>query len=262
MEMIVCENLCKRFGEFTAVNEISLRVQEGEIFGFLGPNGAGKTTTIKMLTGLISPSSGSASIGGFDVVAQSLQAKRVYGYIPDNPYLYEKLTGREFLDFMADLYSVARDNRSRKIDDLLCLFALDTKGDALIQGYSRGMRQKIALAGALIHDPRVIFLDEPTVGLDPQSARAMQDILKELCRRGVTIFISTHILDIAEKLCHRVAIVHRGSLIAEGTVDELRAESAARRLPDDIVVPFSLEEIFLELTGGLEYADLIRYLPT
>jgi ABC-2 type transport system ATP-binding protein len=262
MDMIVCENLCRRFGEFVAVDNISLRVSEGEMFGFLGPNGAGKTTTIKMLTGLLNPTSGSAYIGGFSIVDQPLDAKRSYGYIPDNPYLYEKLTGKEFLNFMADLYSISSSDRPGRVDDLLHLFALDTKGDSLIQSYSRGMRQKIALAGALIHSPKVIFLDEPTVGLDPQSARAMQDILKELCRRGVTVFISTHILEIAEKLCDRVAIVDHGRLIAGGTMHELRsmAEPNGGDDSEGLSTQRSLEDIFLSLTGGLEYADLIRYL--
>ncbi len=223
MDTIVCRQLTKQFGEFTAVHDISLNVAEGELFGFLGPNGAGKTTTIKMLIGLLRPTSGSSMIGGFDVQTQPLQARAILGYIPDNPFLYEKLTGTEFLHFMADLYSVKIVDRSRQIDDLLRLFELEDKGNELIGGYSRGMRQKIALAGALIHTPKVIFLDEPTVGLDPKGARTMQDILRELCRRGTTIFISTHILEIAERLCDRVAIVNKGRMIALGTVDELRA---------------------------------------
>ena len=223
MDTIVCRQLTKQFGEFTAVHDISLNIAEGELFGFLGPNGAGKTTTIKMLIGLLRPTSGSSIIGGFDVQTQPLQARSILGYIPDNPFLYEKLTGTEFLHFMADLYSVKIADRSRHIDDLLRLFELEDKGNELIGGYSRGMRQKIALAGALIHTPSVIFLDEPTVGLDPKGARTMQDILRELCRRGTTIFISTHILEIAERLCDRVAIVNKGRMIAQGTVDELRA---------------------------------------
>lgn len=260
MDMIVCDKLCRRFGDFTAVDSITLSVLEGEMFGFIGPNGAGKTTTIKMLTGLLNPTSGSAVIAGYNIVDHPLDAKRAYGYIPDNPYLYEKLTGTEFLNFMADLYSVSNSDRNARVDDLLHLFALETKGDALIQEYSRGMRQKIALAGALIHSPKVIFLDEPTVGLDPQSARAMQDILKELCRRGVTVFISTHILEIAEKLCDRIAIVDHGRLIAGGTMQELRMEASAMRPKGTDNQQQTLEEIFLSLTGGLEYADLIRYL--
>lgn len=256
----MCDKLCRRFGEFTAVDNVSLCVAEGEMFGFLGPNGAGKTTTIKMLTGLLNPTSGTAHIGGFSIVDQPIDAKRTYGYIPDNPYLYEKLTGKEFLNFMADLYSVSNNDRDSRVDDLLRLFALDSKSNTLIQGYSRGMRQKIALAGALIHTPKVIFLDEPTVGLDPQSARAMQDILKELCRRGVTVFISTHILEIAEKMCDRIAIINHGRIIAEGTVEELRIAAATANPATSDGEQQSLEDIFLGLTGGLEYADLIRYL--
>ncbi len=261
MDMIVCQNLTKRFGPLTAVDNLNLRVAEGELFGFLGPNGAGKTTTIKMMIGLLNATSGTAEIGGFDIRRQPREAKRLLGYIPDNPFLYEKLTGREFLNFMADLYSGAHQDRARRIDDLLRLFELENKGGDLIQGYSRGMRQKIGLAGALIHTPKVIFLDEPTVGLDPQSARTMRDILLELCRRGTTVFISTHILEIAERMCDRVAIVKRGRLIALGTMDELRAMQA-RNAPaaDDETDKMSLEDIFLDLTGDAEHANLIQYL--
>jgi ABC-2 type transport system ATP-binding protein len=275
MDMIVCQNLTKRFGELTAVDAMNLQVSAGELFGFLGPNGAGKTTTIKMMTGLLTPSSGTAFIGGYDIQQHPLQAKRIFGTIPDNPFLYEKLTGREYLHFMADLYSVAHQNRARRMEDLLRLFDLEVKGDELIQGYSRGMRQKIALAGALIHSPSVIFLDEPTVGLDPKSARIMKDILRELCRRGTTVFVSTHILEIAERMCDRAAIVNKGRLIAIGTMDELRAAAeaahhsangvsrnggngtdAAQRPMDKK----SLEDIFLELTGDAEDKNLIQYL--
>ncbi|HLK55562.1 MAG TPA: ABC transporter ATP-binding protein [Chthonomonadaceae bacterium] len=261
MERIVCQNLTKRFGSLTAVDNMNLVVQEGELFGFLGPNGAGKTTTIRMMTGLIHPTEGTARIGGYDIRTQPLQAKAIFGYIPDNPFLYEKLTGREYLSFMADLYAVHLTDRSRRINDLLNLFALEDKGDELIQGYSRGMRQKIALAGALIHTPQVIFLDEPTVGLDPQSARAMQDILRELCRRGTTVFISTHILEIAERMCDRVAIVTRGCLIAQGTMEELRAtvRGGADTTQGD-TQRRSLEDIFFELTGGTQYAERLQYL--
>ncbi len=275
MDMIVCRNLTKRFGDLTAVDNMNFQVSAGELFGFLGPNGAGKTTTIKMMTGLLTPTSGTATIGGYDIQSHPLEAKRIFGYIPDNPFLYEKLTGREYLNFMADLYSVGHQNRAQRMEDLLRLFELHEKGDELIQGYSRGMRQKIALAGALIHSPGVIFLDEPTVGLDPKSARVMRDILHELCRRGTTVFVSTHILEIAERMCDRAAIVNRGRLIAIGTMDELRAAAetaphasgdpsrngangtdAAQRPSDKK----SLEDIFLELTGGAEEADLIQYL--
>jgi len=250
--MIVCRGLTKTFGTLRAVDTLNLTVQAGELFGFLGPNGAGKTTTIKMMTGLLRPSAGTAIIGGYDIQAEPLKAKSILGYIPDNPFLYEKLTGREFLNFMADLYSVTTHNRNRKIDDLLRLFELEDKGNELIQGYSRGMRQKIALAGALIHQPKVIFLDEPTVGLDPKSARLMKDILRKLCNEGTTVFVSTHILEIAERMCDRFAIINQGKIVAVGTMAELRAQAASETK--------SLEDIFLDLTSGDEYRDLIQYL--
>ncbi len=256
--MIVCQNLTKQFGELTAVDNMSFVVAEGELFGFLGPNGAGKTTTIKMITGLLRPTSGAAIIGGFDVEQEPLQAKRLFGYIPDNPFLYEKLTGREYLHFMADLYSTPLPDPSQRIDELLHLFDLYDKGHDMVQGYSRGMRQKIALAGALIHTPKIILMDEPTVGLDPQSAQAMQDILRELCRRGTTVFISTHNLAIAEKLCDRVAIVNKGRLIAQGTVAELRA--SVETSEEAVETPRSLEDIFFLLTGSAAREELIRYL--
>jgi len=251
-EMIRCRGLTKVFGSLCAVDHLDLDVYRGELFGFLGPNGAGKTTTIKLMTGLLRPTSGTAVIGGFDIETDALRAKAIMGYIPDNPFLYEKLTGKEFLNFMADLYSVPWEGRGRRIDDLLRLFELSDKGNELIQGYSRGMRQKIALAGALIHQPKVIFLDEPTVGLDPRSARLMKDILRRLCEEGITVFVSTHILEIAERMCDRFAIINRGRLIASGTMEELRRHAASDTT--------SLEDIFLELTGGDEVRDLIQYL--
>jgi ABC-2 type transport system ATP-binding protein len=261
-DMVVCRQLTKRFGDFTAVYELDLSVRRGELFGFLGPNGAGKTTTIKMLTGLLRPTSGAATIGGIDIQANPREAKRILGYIPDNPFLYEKLTGVEFLGFMADLYSVPKEDRTRRIPELLRLFGLEAKGGELIQAYSRGMRQKIALAGALIHTPRVIFLDEPTVGLDPKGARAMRDILRELCRRGVTVFMSTHILEVAERTCDRVAIIDQGRMVAQGTMDELRAQSrgAGWQPTGADGGEKSLEEIFLDLTGDAEIADLAQFL--
>lgn len=257
MSQIICENLTKTFGNLVAVDNLNLSVEEGELFGFLGPNGAGKTTSIKMMTGLLKPTAGSARIGGFDIQRQPLEARRAFGYIPDNPFLYEKLTGREYLHFMADLYDVPQAGRGERIADLLALFELQDKGSEMIQGYSRGMRQKIATAGALIHSPPVIFLDEPTVGLDPKGARTLRDILQELCRRGTAVLISTHILGIAEQMCDRVAIVNKGKIIAQGTVAELR-QSAAHESPNS-PTDRSLEDIFLHLTGGIE-DDVLRYL--
>lgn len=245
--MIVCKNLTKRYGDFLAVDEMNLCIKRGELFGFLGPNGAGKTTTIKMLIGLLHPTSGYAEIGGYDIQRFPLQAKSIIGYIPDNPFLYEKLTGKEYLQFIADLYSVPTKEKKKLIVELLELFELTEKGDELIQGYSRGMRQKIAMAGALIHDPQVIFLDEPTVGLDPRGARSMRETLQELCRRGKTVFMSTHILEVAEKTCDRIAIVKQGKILMMGTMQEIREE--ARRIKPDTDTSGSLEDIFLELTG-------------
>lgn len=252
MPVIQCRGLCKSFGSLTAVRNLNLTVQAGELFGFLGANGAGKTTSIKMMTGLLRPTAGSAIIGGFDIEAEPLKAKAIIGYVPDNPFLYEKLTGREFVHFMADLYRVPTDGRNQRVADLFRLFELEDKAGELIQHYSRGMRQKIALAGALIHRPTAVFLDEPTVGLDPKGARLLKEILRRLCDDGAAIFVSTHILEIAERMCDRFAIIHRGDVIAVGTMPELRAMAAAGE--------GSLEDIFLELTGGDETAELIRYL--
>ena len=250
--MIKTIGLTKRFGSIIAVNNVNLAIGEGELFGFLGPNGAGKTTTIKMLTGLLKPTEGQVEIGGFDIAKEPLKAKSLFGYVPDQPNVYDKLTAKEFLTFMADLYRVDGKTRERKLGDLLHLMELEERGDELIQGYSHGMKQKVAIAGALIHDPKVIFLDEPTVGLDPRSARKIKDILRELCNRGATIFLSTHILEIAEKMCDRVGIINKGNLVAIGTIEELRHQARADNS--------SLEDIFLQITGGSEYEDVIGFL--
>lgn len=240
--MIEAVGLTKRYGSsgVAAVDDLHLSLPQGELFGFLGENGAGKTTTIKMLTGLIPPTTGVARIGGHDVRREPLAAKRLIGYIPDNPYLYDRLTGREFLRFLADLYGVpAGRARDARMEDLLALFDLDAKADAPIGGYSRGMRQKIALAGALLHDPRALFLDEPTVGLDPKSTRLLRDVLRALAGRGVTVFLSTHVLEVASGLCDRIGILHRGRLVALGTPAALTGGGER-----------TLEEAFLSLTGG------------
>jgi ABC-2 type transport system ATP-binding protein len=268
MDMIRCENLTKRFGALTSVDRLNLSVAEGELFGFLGPNGAGKTTTIKMITGLLKPTEGTVTIGGYDIRSHPIEAKRIFGYIPDNPFLYEKLTGREYLNFMADLYAVPGSGRAAKMEDLLELFELKGKGNDLIQGYSRGMRQKIALAGALIHTPKLILLDEPTVGLDPRSARTMEEVLRELSHRGTTVLISTHVLEIAERMCHRVGILSHGRLVGLGSMAELRA-AGRRDERDNAADGFdvtqgeserSLEQIFFELTGDAPGEDVARYL--
>ncbi|MBN1484488.1 MAG: ABC transporter ATP-binding protein [Chloroflexia bacterium] len=248
--MIQTRGLSKRYGQILAVDGVDLAIPPGEILGFLGPNGAGKTTTIKMLVGLLQPSQGQALIGGYDVQEQPLRAKALVGYVPDTPFLYEKLSGREFLRFIARLYDLEPALAARRADDLLQLFDLAERADDLIQGYSHGMRQKIALAAALLHEPRAFFLDEPTVGLDPKSARQVKDLLRHLAERGTAIFMSTHILEVAERMCDRVGIIDRGRLIACGTMAELRQAEGEG----------TLEDIFLQLTGGAEVAELAQYL--
>ena len=232
--------LTKMFGDRLAVDSMTLDIAPGELFGFLGPNGAGKTTTIKMLTGLIHPTSGRAQLCGFDVVEESLHAKRVAGYCPDQPALYDKLTGQEMLQFSGDLYGVPRDMQDARIPPMLETFALRNHGEELVQSYSRGMRQKLSLCAALIHDPRVLFMDEPTVGLDPAGARQLKDVLRHLCAEGRTVFLSTHVLEVAELLCDRVGIVQHGRLMVVDTPAALRAGAGGK----------SLEDAFLRLTGG------------
>ncbi len=244
--IISARNLRKEFSNAVAVAGVDLDVYGGEIFGFLGPNGAGKTTTIKMLIGLLRPSSGNALIGGYDIQTDPLAAKALIGYVPDEPTLPEKLTAREFLRFIGGLYRVPADQVQRRGDELLRLFDLHDHADELIGGFSHGMRQKTALAGALLHDPRALFLDEPTVGLDPRSARLIKDILRQLAARGTAVFLTTHILEIAERLCDRVAIIQDGRIVAAGTLDQLRHGGTTQ----------SLEDIFLSLTGGAEYAEI------
>ncbi len=249
--MIEFEGLTKRFGSFVAVDDLSLTVRPGEIFGFLGPNGAGKTTTVKMLTGLLKPSAGAARVCGLDVATQALEAKRLMGLVPDEPFVYPKLTGAEYLRFIGELYGVPLETQRRRIPELLEMFELSGFAGELLEGYSHGMRQKIVIAGILLHEPKVLVLDEPMVGLDPKSARMAKEILKTLSSRGTTIFMCTHILEIAEKLCDRLGIMIKGKLIAVGTIEELRAKAGADS---------SLEDLFLSLTGGHEYAALLRHL--
>ncbi|WP_129633066.1 ABC transporter ATP-binding protein [Candidatus Oscillochloris fontis] len=238
LPMIVAQGLQKQYGSTLAVKGVDLSVAPGEIVGFLGPNGAGKTTTIKMLIGLLRPTAGVASIGGFDIQRQPLQAKALLGYVPDQPYLPEKLSAHEYIDFMAGLYQLDRRTARQRGEDLLHLFGLSDRADELLGGYSHGMRQKAALTGALLHHPRAFFLDEPTVGLDPRSARLIKDILRHEADSGTAILMSTHILEIAERMCDRVIIINKGTIIAAGSLEELRAGGDS-----------SLEDIFLNLTG-------------
>jgi ABC-2 type transport system ATP-binding protein len=250
--MIRASGLTKRFGKLVAVRDVSLEVGAGEVFGFLGPNGAGKTTTIRMLTGLVRPTDGTALVAGYDVMSEPKEVKRRVGYLAETPYLYAKLSGREFLAFMAGLYEVPPALARQRAQRLLSLFELTDKADDLVETYSHGMRQKLALAGALLHEPPVLFLDEPTSGLDPRSARRVKDLLVALVERGHTVFLSTHVLEIAEQLCHRVGIIDHGEVVATGTLDELRSQARTEA--------YSLEDIFLQLTGGSEERELAAYL--
>lgn len=256
--LIVLKNITKHYGDKTAAQNINLQVFGGEVFGFLGPNGAGKTTTIKMIVGLLRPTSGSITVAGFDTQTQPVQAKAVSGYVPDTPNLYPKLSGRELLHFVGDLYNIDKDQNSRRIDELLSLFDLEHAGDDTIDSYSHGMQQKTAIASALLHNPKVLVLDEPTVGLDPKSARLIKDMLRQMARRGAAVFLSTHILEIAERMCDRIGIIHNGELIAVGTMQELNnlSREAEHNLPGGA----TLEDIFLNLTGGAEYAELAEVL--
>jgi ABC-2 type transport system ATP-binding protein len=236
--------LTKRFSQLVAVDRINLHVSPGEIFGFLGPNGAGKTTTIKMLTGLLKPTSGRALVDGYDVVARPIEAKRVMGFIPDQPFLYEKLTGVEFLGFIGSLFGMQKAEVGRGISDLLALFELDGWADDLIESYSHGMKQRLVMSAALLHNPKVIIVDEPMVGLDPKGINLVKRIFKEKSEEGVTIFLSTHTLEIAQQLCHRLGIIDEGKLVAMGTLSELM-----KALEHKTAQTGTLEELFLALTG-------------
>ncbi len=242
--MIQLIELTKHFGQLVAVDHISLHIERGEIFGFLGPNGAGKTTTIKMLAGLLKPTSGRALIHGYDVVAYPMEAKRVIGFIPDQPFLYEKLTGVEFLRFIGSLFGMEKGEIEWGISDLLGLFELDGWGDELIESYSHGMKQRLVMSAALLHNPKVIIVDEPMVGLDPKGINLVKRIFRQKSEEGVAIFLSTHTLEIAQQLCHRLAIINGGKLIAMGTLSELMTA-----LEDRTAQTGTLESLFLALTG-------------
>jgi ABC-2 type transport system ATP-binding protein len=234
--------LTKRYGTFTAVDGIDLEVPRGELFGLLGPNGAGKTTSIRMIAGILRPTSGTVTVGGIDILAHPLEAKARLGYIPDRPFVYDKLTGGEFLRFAAALYGMQGPAVERRIDELMAVFDLAQWKGELTETYSHGMRQKLIIAGALVHRPEVIVVDEPMVGLDPKSARLLKDLFREFVSRGGTVLMSTHTMEIAEVMCDRIAIVYRGKIAAQGTMAELRQQTSSEGL--------SLEDLFLKLTGG------------
>ncbi|MEB2284936.1 MAG: ABC transporter [Polyangiaceae bacterium UTPRO1] len=243
--MIQCIALRKQYGELVAVQDLDLEVAAGEVFGFLGPNGAGKTTTIRMMVGLLEPTSGQVLLGGHDIASAPEAAKALLGYVPDQPFLYDKLTANELLRFIGGLYRVARGEIAPRSEDLLEEFGLIEHAEELIETFSHGMKQRLALAAALIHRPRILILDEPMVGMDPQGALALRQLLGGLAASGVAIFLSTHSLPVAEELCDRIGILDHGRLIAQGTLAELRAHAgeilgSARGS--------SLESVFLSLT--------------
>ena len=252
--MIRTENLSKRFGPKVAVRDLDLEIGRGEFFCFLGPNGAGKTTTIKMLTGLLRPSSGRALVGGHDVEGEPLAAKQLLGYVPDHPFLYDRLTGRELMRFVAGIYRMTERALAARCDALLATFGILDVADQLVQDYSHGMRQKLSFASCFLHQPQVVVVDEPWVGLDPKSIHMVKTYLKERTRDGLTVFMSTHSLAIAEETADRVGIIHEGRLRHLGTVDEIKALATAVSSP--LTPPEgttgSLEEVFLELTRDEE----------
>ena len=239
--MIEIKGLTKKYGSFTAVDAIDLQVPAGQLFGFLGPNGAGKTTTLRMIAGILQPTAGQVKIGGIDIAKDPSGAKAIMGFIPDRPFIYEKLTGGEFLRFVAGLYGQSGETVEHRMLELLTLFDLIEWRDELVESYSHGMRQKLIISSAFLHRPDVIVVDEPMVGLDPKAARILKDLFREYVSRGHTIMMSTHTMEVAESLCDRIAIIHGGRIRAAGTRDELYAsvEAGAK----------GLEELFLRLTG-------------
>lgn len=248
-ELLRLESVTKKYGKFTAVNSVDLTIPRGRIFGFLGPNGAGKTTTIRMIAGVLLPTSGRIIIGGDDLAADPEKAKSRIGYIPDRPYLYEKLSGGEFIRFVAGLWGTDGRATEERAQRLLELFDLSEWENELIESYSHGMRQKLLISSALIHQPELIVVDEPMVGLDPKSARILKDLFRTYANNGGTVFLSSHTLEVVEVLCDSIAIIHEANIIAEGTMDELRTQADAGGA--------HLEEIFLKVTGGEDAVDIV-----
>ncbi len=249
--MISCESLSKKFGNIIAVNNLSLNIKKGEIYGFLGPNGAGKTTTIKLLTGILTPTSGNIKILDIDLRNNPIEIKRKIGIVFDEPKLYENLKGWEYINFIIDIYRLEREETLKYLKDIISAFGIDYL-DGFISDYSYGMKQKLVVASVLMRKPEVLFLDEPTVGLDARSAKILKLLLEKQAKDGRTIFFTTHILEIAEKMCNRIGIINKGNLIAEGNLEELRKLSKEKES--------TLEDLFLELTGGDEIKDIVQEL--
>ena len=239
--MIELKDLTKKYGDFQAVNHLNLSVKKGEVFGFIGPNGAGKTTTIKMMGGILAPTTGTVTIAGINMQKEPENAKSKIGFIPDRPYLYEKLTGMEFLKFTADLYGVSAATFQSRAFKILKKFSLDDWAQALIESYSHGMKQRLIMSAALLHEPQVIIVDEPMVGLDPAAIIMVKGLFRSLAADGVTIFMSTHTLKFAEDTCDRIGVINKGRLIAMGTTQELQREAN--------VSEADLEHVFLNLTS-------------
>lgn len=249
--MIKTRKLTKRFGDLTAVEELDLVVYPGEIYGFLGPNGAGKTTTIKMLTGVLKPDSGSIEILNMDMSSNEMSIKKRIGVVPDEPRMYDNLKGYEFAKFIMEIYKVDVNEVEKRLNDICNILGIDYL-NKFIGDYSHGMKQKLMVATVLMRQPEVIFLDEPTVGLDARSAKLLKLLLRKMANNNTTIFMTTHVLEVAEKMCDRIGIINEGELIAEGTMEELRQVSNKGNK--------SLEDLFLELTGGDEFYDIIDQL--
>ncbi|HEX6172511.1 MAG TPA: ABC transporter ATP-binding protein [Candidatus Binatia bacterium] len=238
--MIRIINLRKQYGRLAAVDNLNIEVPPGEIFGFLGPNGAGKTTTIRVMMGILRASSGRVILGGHDVEQEPQQAKAIAGFIPDRPFIYEKLSGKEFLTFVAKLHRMESARRKRRIDELLEYFELSNWQDELVEGFSHGMKQRLVLCAALVHEPRILIVDEPMVGLDPKGARTIKNLFRSLAEAGTTVFLSTHSLSVAEEVCHRIGIIQKGHLIASGSMADIYRLSRGH--------DSNLEDVFLELT--------------
>jgi ABC-2 type transport system ATP-binding protein len=240
--MIEVHELVKRYGAFTAVDGVSLDVAPGEIHGFLGPNGAGKTTSIRVIAGLLKPTSGRVRIDGHDLATEAEAAKAALGFIPDRPFIYEKLTAGEFLRFHAGLYGMEGNGIGERASEMLELFELRRWEGELVESFSHGMKQRLVMCAAFLHRPRAVLVDEPMVGLDPRGARLIKQVFRHMTGKGVAILMSTHTLEVAEEMCDRISIIHKGRIIAHGTVDELRAMAGS---PGEQLTP-----VFLKLTGG------------